>query len=74
MKRLCIAVVVMTLLPVAADAVTGQVLWSFGNNKPDGRYAWSSPVEGSNNRRFYAVLHMGGIKSPAGAVRAANEY
>jgi hypothetical protein len=34
-------------------------------------YAWSSPVEGSDNRRFYAVLHMGGIKSPADAVRAA---
>jgi hypothetical protein len=34
-------------------------------------YAWSSPVEGSDNRRFYAVLHMGGIKSPAAAVRAA---
>ena len=25
-------------------------------------YAWSSPVEGSDNRRFYAVLHMGGTK------------
>jgi len=34
-------------------------------------YAWSSPVEGSDNRRFYAVLHMGAIKSPADAVRAA---
>src|SRR5687767_4335305 len=34
-------------------------------------YAWSSPVEGSDRRRFYAVLHLGGIRSPADAVRAA---
>lgn len=34
-------------------------------------YAWSSPIEGSEKRRFFAVLHMGGIKSPLDAVRAA---
>ena len=34
-------------------------------------YAWSSPVEGSTKRRFFAVLHLGGIRSPADAVRAA---
>ncbi len=34
-------------------------------------YAWSSPIEGSDKRRFFAVLHMGAIKSPADAVRAA---
>lgn len=34
-------------------------------------YAWSSPIEGSDKRRFYAVLHLGGIKSPLDAVRAA---
>jgi hypothetical protein len=34
-------------------------------------YAWSSPVKGSNKRRFYAVLHLGGIRSPLDAVRAA---
>jgi hypothetical protein len=34
-------------------------------------YAWSSPIEGSEKRRFFAVLHMGPIKSPADAVRAA---
>ena len=33
--------------------------------------AWSSPIEGSDKRRFFAVLHMGAIKSPADAVRAA---
>jgi len=34
-------------------------------------YAWSSPVEGSDRRRFYAVLHLGGLRSPLDAVRAA---
>jgi hypothetical protein len=34
-------------------------------------YAWSSPIEGSTKRRFFAVLHMGSIKSPQDAVRAA---
>ena len=34
-------------------------------------YAWSLPVEGSNKRRFYAVLHTPVIDSPANAVRAA---
>ncbi len=34
-------------------------------------YAWSSPVEGSKKRRFFAVLHLGGIRSPQDAVRAA---
>ena len=34
-------------------------------------YAWSSPVEGGDKRRFFAVLHMGAIKSPVDAVRAA---
>ncbi len=34
-------------------------------------YAWSSPIEGSTKRRFFAVLHLGGIRSPVDAVRAA---
>ena len=34
-------------------------------------YAWSSPIEGTERRRFYAVLHLGGIRSPLDAVRAA---
>jgi len=34
-------------------------------------YAWSSPIEGSSKRRFFAVLHLGGIRSPADAVKAA---
>jgi hypothetical protein len=34
-------------------------------------YAWTSSMEGSDRRRFYAVLHVGGIQSPQDAVRAA---
>jgi hypothetical protein len=34
-------------------------------------YTWSSPIEGSDKRRFFAVLHQGPVKSPADAVRAA---
>jgi hypothetical protein len=34
-------------------------------------YAWSTPIEGTDRRRFFVVLHMGGIKSPLDAVRAA---
>lgn len=34
-------------------------------------YVWSAPIEGSDKRRFFAVLHMGAIKSPQDAVRAA---
>jgi hypothetical protein len=33
--------------------------------------AWSSPIEASTKRRFFAVLHMGPIDSPLAAVRAA---
>ena len=34
-------------------------------------YAWSSPIEGSAKRRFFAVLHTERINSPREAVRAA---
>ncbi len=34
-------------------------------------YGWSSPIEGSTKRRFFAVLHLGGIRSPQDAVRVA---
>jgi len=42
-----------------------------GNAKATRAYAWSSPVEGSDKRRFFAVLHVGRIDSPQAAVRAA---
>ena len=34
-------------------------------------YAWSSPVEGSTKRRFYAVLEVPPVQSALDAVRAA---
>src|SRR5580704_9177180 len=34
-------------------------------------YAWSSPIEGSTKRRFFAVLHQPPVDSPEAAVRAA---
>ena len=57
----------------------GQAVWEGvvhvfdieGHPKATRAYAWSSPVEGSEKRRFFAVLQLGAIKSPADAVRAA---
>jgi hypothetical protein len=34
-------------------------------------YAWSSPIEGSERRRFYAVLNIPPVDSPEKAVRAS---
>ena len=57
----------------------GQVVWEGvvhvfeldGHPTATRAYAWSSPIEGSDKRRFFAVLHLGGIRSPLDAVRAA---
>lgn len=57
----------------------GQTVWEgvvhvfdlADNPKATRAYSWSSPIEGTAKRRFFAVLHMGAIKSPADAVRAA---
>ena len=42
-----------------------------GHPKATRAYAWSSPIEGSTKRRFFAVLHSPPIVSPLDAVRAA---
>jgi hypothetical protein len=42
-----------------------------GHHEADLRYAWSTPIEGSSRRRFYAVLSMPPINSAADTVRAA---
>ena len=43
-----------------------------GHPKATRAYAWSAPVDdNSTKRRFFAVLHIGGIRSPQDAVRAA---
>lgn len=65
-------------VPVRED-FEGQPVWEgvvhvfdlADNPKATRAYAWSSPIKGSDKRRFFAVLHMGAIKSPQDAVRAA---
>jgi len=42
-----------------------------GKSKADKCYAWSSPIEGSTKRHYYAVLHVPPIDSPENAVRAS---
>jgi hypothetical protein len=42
-----------------------------GHPKATRAYAWSSPIEGSDKRRFFAVLHQPPVTSPVEAVRAA---
>jgi hypothetical protein len=42
-----------------------------GHSKADKCYAWSSPIEASTKRRYYAALHIPPIDSPEKAVRAA---
>jgi hypothetical protein len=61
------------------ETFEGQTVWDGvvhvfnleGHPKATRDYAWSSPIEGSTKRRFFAVLHMGATKSPQDAVRAA---
>src|SRR5579864_9612686 len=42
-----------------------------GHHRATTAYAWSSPIEGSDKRRFFAVLHLPPVTSPVEAVRAA---
>lgn len=61
------------------ETFEGQTVWEgvvhvfdlAGHPKATRAYAWSSPVEGSEKRRFFAVLHTDRINSPIDAVRAA---
>src|SRR3954447_1138123 len=68
--------VVVSAEPVK-ETFNGKTVWQGivhvfdleGHPKATRAYAWSSPIDGK--RRFYAVLHLGGIRSPLDAVRAA---
>jgi hypothetical protein len=42
-----------------------------GHPKATRAYAWSSPIEGSTKRRFFAVLRIPPVTSPLDAVQAA---
>lgn len=56
------------------ETVWGGVVHVFtihGHPKASKAYAWSSPIEGSDKRRFFVVLHQPPVTSPVEAVRAA---
>jgi hypothetical protein len=61
------------------ETFEGQVVWEGvvhvfdldGHPTATRAYAWSSPIEGSDKRRFFAVLHTERINSPLQAVQAA---
>ncbi len=65
-------------VPVA-EAFEGQTVWEgvvhvfdlTGHPKTTRAYAWSSPIEGSDKRRIFAVLQVPPIKSARDAVKAA---
>jgi hypothetical protein len=65
-------------VPVS-ERFSGQAVWEGvvhvfdldGHPKATRAYAWSSPVEGGERRKFYAVLHVPPVTSPVQAVRAA---
>jgi len=48
-----------------------QVFDLTGHPKAKRAYTWSSPIGGSDKRRFFAVLYVPPITSPLDAVRAA---
>jgi hypothetical protein len=61
------------------ETFEGQTVWEgvvhvfrlADHPKATRAYAWSSPIEGSTKRRFFAVLGIPPIMSPLDAVRAA---
>ena len=61
------------------ETADGKIVWEgivhvfkvYGHPKARRAYAWSFPIEGSDKRRFFAVLHIPPITSPVEAVRAA---
>ncbi|MGH6848083.1 MAG: hypothetical protein ACREC0_11795 [Methylocella sp.] len=61
------------------ETYNGQAVWDGtvhvfdleGHPKATRAYAWSSGIDGSDKRRFFAVLHTDRINSPIEAVRAA---
>jgi hypothetical protein len=61
------------------ETFDGKIVWDGvvhvfkinGHPKANKAYAWSSPIEGSDRRRFFAVLHQPSVTSPVEAVRAA---
>ena len=61
------------------ESFKGQTVWEGtvsifelkGHPKANKCYAWSSPIDGSTNLRYYTVLHIPPVDSPEKAVRAS---
>jgi hypothetical protein len=76
-QRGCTATLIQSV-PVK-ETFEGKTVWDGvvhvfkinGHPKANKAYAWSSPIEGSDKRRFFAVLHLPPVTSPVEAVRAA---
>lgn len=57
----------------------GKIVWDgvvsvfdlTGNPKATRAHAWSHAIEGSKKYRFYTVIHVPPVDSPAAAVRVA---
>ena len=62
-----------------SEEFAGEVVWHGsvhvfdidGHARAKRAYAWSSPIEGSNKRRFFVVLQIPPINTPSDAVRVA---
>jgi hypothetical protein len=73
----CTAMLIQSV-PVK-ETFDGKTVWDgvvhvfqiHGHPQARKAYAWSSPIEGSDKRRFFAVLHLPPVTSPVEAVRAA---
>jgi hypothetical protein len=58
------------------ETFEGKIVWEgvvhvfhlSGHPTATRAYAWSSPIEGSTKRRFFAVLHQSPVNSPQAAV------
>jgi hypothetical protein len=65
-------------VPVS-ETFEGEIVWEgmvhvfdlAGHQTANRAYAWSSPIEGSDKRRIFAVLQLPPIKSARDAVKAA---
>jgi hypothetical protein len=73
----CVATLAYTV-PVKEEFNSGVVWESLvhvfdlkGHPAATRAYAWSSPIEGSDKRKFFAVLKVPPVESPIDAVRAA---
>lgn len=72
----CVATLAQSI-PVKEEA-SSAVVWEGliyvfdlkGHPTATRAYAWSSPIEGSDKRQFFAVLKLPPIESPIDAVRA----